>query len=86
MIAGLLFFGFSALQSGDGSGVASLTIASAVSSVFGYFGFTDVPALKLLRTNLISIICTIMCIVCISKTEITVPILALMVLHMLDSM
>jgi len=61
MIAGLLFCGFGAVQSGAATAVGAITLVSGSSSLLGYLGILDAPVFRFVRSNFVSVICTIMC-------------------------
>jgi len=86
VIVGLIYFGGSALDSGVGTTVGAITIASGASSLLGYFGFGQAPIATLLRLNMFSIILATMSIYCMFTQEMTMALMALMVLHSVDGL
>lgn len=84
-IAGMMYFGGSAIVSGDSIAAGTVAVTSAGSSMLGYLGIGRAPLSRLVRTNMVSGVCAILCIFATVMYGMHLPVLALLALTSFDT-
>ena len=66
--------------------MGAVSLAYAVSSLFGYFGLADAPVAKLMRVNMISVICAVIGVMSMLSSGMDLGVAALTAMHLFDAM